>query len=61
MTFLLTGNSVPNAGTPGQANCHGKSISALTGQFGDVPTAASALGFSSVDALQDAFRGFCEP
>jgi len=61
MTFSLTGNSVPNAGTPGQANCHGKSISALTGQFGDVPAAASALGFSSVDALQDGFRGFCEP
>ena len=61
MTFSLTGNTVPDAGTPGQANCHGKSISALAGQFGGLPAAASALGFSSIDALQDGFRAFCEP
>ncbi len=61
MTFSLTGDTVPEAGTPGQANCHGKSISALATQFGGLDAAASALGFSSVDALQDAFRAFCEP
>ena len=47
-------------GTPGQANCHGKSVSALTKQFGSLDAAASALGFSSVQAQQDAIREFCE-
>jgi hypothetical protein len=61
MTFSLTGNILPDAGTPGQANCHGKSISALAEQFGSVSSAASSLGFSSVQALQNTFGGFCEP
>jgi hypothetical protein len=61
MTFSLSGNVLPDTGTPGQANCHGKSISALADQFGSIPAAASALGFSSVGALQDTLRGFCEP
>jgi hypothetical protein len=61
MTFSMTGNTVADAGTPGQANCHGESISALAKQFGGLNTAASALGFSSVKALQDSFAGFCEP
>ena len=61
MTFSLTGDTVPEAGTPGEANCHGQSISALARQFGGLDAAASALGFSSVEALQDAFRAFCEP
>jgi len=61
MTFSLTGNTVPDAGTPGQANCHGESISALAKQFGGLDTAASSLGFSSVKSLQDSFRAFCEP
>ena len=60
MTFSLTGETVPEAGTPGQANCHGTSISALALQFGGLDAAASALGFSSVDALQDALKTFCE-
>jgi hypothetical protein len=61
MAFSLAGESVPEAGTPGQADCHGKSISAMTQQFGSTDAAAAALGFSSVQALQDAFRLFCEP
>jgi hypothetical protein len=61
MTFLLTGNTVPDAGTPGQANCHGQTISALAAQFGSIPAAASTLGFSSVDALENAVGTFCEP
>jgi len=61
MTYSLTGNTVPDAGTPGRANCHGESISALAKQFGGLDTAASALGFSSVQALQDSFTTFCEP
>ena len=58
MTFSLTGETVPRAGTPGRANCHGKSVSALAHQFGGLDAAASALGFSSVEALQDAFGRF---
>jgi len=61
MAFSLTGNTVPDAGTPGQANCHGKSISALAAQFGSIPAAASVLGFSSVEALEAAFRTYCAP
>ena len=60
MTFSLTGETVPRAGTPGRANCHGKSVSALAHQFGGLDAAASALGFSSVEALHDAFKAFCE-
>ena len=48
------------AGTPGSANCHGQSVSALARQFGGLRAAASALGFPSVQALQDALWAFCE-
>ena len=61
MSFSLTGITIPAAGTPGQANCHGESISGLAEQFGSLSSAASALGFSSVQGLQDSFRAFCEP
>jgi hypothetical protein len=59
MTFSLTGDTIPKAGTPGHANCHGKSVSALAHQFGGISAAASALGFSGVAALQDGLRTFC--
>jgi hypothetical protein len=59
--FSLTGETVPNAGTPGQANCHGESVAALAHQFVGLDAAASALGFSSVEALQDGFSAFCGP
>src|SRR6266699_865201 len=45
MTFSLKGETIPEAGTPGQADCHGQSVSAVTRQFGGVPAAAGALGF----------------
>ena len=61
MTFSLNGETVPEAGTPGQANCGGKTVSSLATQFGALDAASSALGFSSVAALQDAIRVFCEP
>jgi hypothetical protein len=48
------------AGTPGKANCHGKSVSALDKQYGGVNAAAAALGFASIKALQDAIEEFCE-
>ncbi|HET9794542.1 MAG TPA: hypothetical protein VFS34_08780 [Thermoanaerobaculia bacterium] len=47
------------AGTPGQASCHGASMSALARQFGCLDAAASAMGFPSVQALQEAVREFC--
>jgi hypothetical protein len=60
MTFSLAGETIPEAGTPGQANCHGKSVSAVAKQFGGIDAAAVDLGFSSVDALQDGLKTFCE-
>jgi len=59
--FALTGETVPNAGTPGQPNCHGESVSAMAHQFGSLNAAASPLGFASVASLQDGFRTFCRP
>jgi hypothetical protein len=61
MTFSLTGQTIPEAGTPGAPNCHGKTISALAHQFGSIQAASSALGASSVAALQEAVRLFSEP
>jgi hypothetical protein len=61
MTFSLAGNTVPGAGISGEPNCHGDSISALANQFGGIRAAASTMGFSSVDALQDSFKEFCNP
>jgi hypothetical protein len=60
MTYSLTGETIPGAGTPGRPNCHGKTVSAVARQFGGVSSAASVLGFSSVAALQDGLRTFCE-
>ena len=59
MTFSLTGNTIPEAGTPGQANCHGKTVSAMAHGFGGIDASASTLGYFSVDALQDGIRVFC--
>jgi len=47
-------------GTPGKANCLGKSVSALAKQYGGLNNAAATLGYSSVSALQNAIMGFCE-
>jgi hypothetical protein len=60
MAFSFSGETVPRVGQPGRPNCHGKTISALAHQFGGVDSAAEALGFSSVNELQNAFAGFCE-
>ena len=60
MAFSLTGETVPQAGTPGQPNCHGNTISGLAQQFGDIDGAASSLGFSSVADLQNGFAVFCQ-
>src|SRR5215472_8837599 len=59
MTFSLSGNTVPRAGTPGKANCHGKTVSAMAQEFGGIDASGSTLGYSSTDVLQDAVRLFC--
>jgi len=60
MTFSLTGASLPRS-SPGRPFCHGRSVSTLAEQFGELDAAASDLGFVGVDALQDALREFCQP
>jgi uncharacterized protein DUF3455 len=60
MTFSLTGDTVPQAGTPGQPDCRGKTLSALSHQFGTLRAAATALGFPSDKALQDAVQESCD-
>jgi hypothetical protein len=46
-------------GTPGQANCHGPSVSTLAQTYGGMAGAAKALGYPSVPALQDAIKSYC--
>jgi hypothetical protein len=60
MTFSLIGNTVPEAGTPGQADCHGQTVSAIARQFGGIHASVSTLGYSSETALQDGIRVFCQ-
>ena len=48
------------AGTPGAKNCHGKSVSALAQLFGGLENAVLALGFLSVDELQDSIKESCK-
>ena len=61
MTFSLGGNTIPNAGIPGDPGCQDQTVAALAEKFGGIKHAAAPLGFSSVDALQDSFREFCNP
>ena len=56
---IVAAGNPPFAGTPGTPNCHGQSVSELAQRFGGMDNAASALGFSSVQDLQDAIRAFC--
>ena len=58
-TFADVAPRSPFAGLPGSANCHGKTVSALGQQYGGLAKAASALGYASVEALQNAIEGFC--
>jgi len=61
MTFSLSGNTIPEAGTPGLANCEGQTISVMAKEFAGIDASASNLGYSSVDALQDGVSAFCKP
>jgi uncharacterized repeat protein (TIGR03803 family) len=47
------------AGTPGNPNCIGKSISALAHTYGGIAHAAPALGYGSVSVLQSAVAEYC--
>ena len=59
MTFSLSGNEIPEAGTPGQVDCHGQTVSAMAREFRGINDSATTLGYSSVDALHDGIRVFC--
>ncbi len=61
MTFSLAGETIPQAGTPREEACQGKTISALAHQFGSTDAAAFSLGFASVQALQFGFDAYCRP
>ena len=56
---LFIGPTPRFVGTPGKANCHGQSVSALAKQYGGLSNAAAASGFDSVNALQGAIQEFC--
>lgn len=47
------------AGSPGQSNCRGQSVSGLARQYGGLSAAAAALGYSSVSDLQNAVSVYC--
>jgi hypothetical protein len=59
MTFSLSGNEIPEAGTPGQVDCHDQTVSAMAREFTGIDASALSLGYSSVPALQDGIRVFC--
>jgi hypothetical protein len=59
-TFYSNWIGIGFVGTPNQANCHGKSVSALPPQVkGGLKHAATALGFDSIKELQDAISAYC--
>jgi hypothetical protein len=58
-TLGITYQFVTFNGTPGKADCHGKSVSALAKQFGGLNAAATALWFPGVQQLQNAIQTFC--
>jgi hypothetical protein len=60
MTFLLAGDTIPGAGTSGNPNCRGTTVSAMANEFGGIQKAALRLGYFSVDALQNGIAVFCQ-
>ena len=59
MTFSLSGNEIPEAGTPGQVDCHDQTAAAVAREFRGIDASASTLGYSSVAALQNGIKVFC--
>jgi hypothetical protein len=47
------------AGTPGKPHCDDKSVSALARPYRGLNPAAAALGYTDVNALQNAILAFC--
>jgi hypothetical protein len=60
MAFTLSGITIRNAGTPGEPDCNGQTSAALNHQFGNHASAALALGYPSVQALNESFRNACK-
>ena len=61
LNFIQPERPTPTfAGMPGKANCYGQSVAALARQYHGLNAAASALGFSSVGALQNDIFAFCQ-
>ena len=52
--------AVSFVGTPGKSDCHGRSVSVLTRQYGGMDKTTAALGYSSVQALQTAIQSYCD-
>jgi hypothetical protein len=61
MTFSLSGDTIPNAGTPGEGKCFKDTVSAVADQFGSLKAASRTLGYPSKGALKGALRQLCEP
>lgn len=61
MAFSLAGETIPEAGTPKQSNCHGETVSAIANQFGGFDQASTTLKFLSVADLQNEVNVFCAP
>jgi uncharacterized repeat protein (TIGR03803 family) len=60
VVFELTGTGFAVfAGTPRKPDCQGNSVSAFAQQYGGLDAAATALGYSSVVALQNAIKAYC--
>jgi len=60
VSFSIDSLTAMFSGTPGFSNCHGQSVAPLAQQYGGLDAAAKALGYPSVQALQDAIRAFCQ-
>jgi hypothetical protein len=58
ISLVAVGLALP--GTPGTATCHSDIVATLSEQFGGLSAAATALGFPSVPALQQAIQGVCD-
>lgn len=50
---------VPSLGIPPVVSCHGVTVSGLATQYGGIGNAATALGFSDIQAFHGAIRGSC--
>jgi hypothetical protein len=61
--FEIAGSGfVPQfAGSRVTVNCFGQSVARLLQRYGTLEAAASALGFSDTDALQNAIFEYCGP